>query len=288
MNKMYQATAVAVVALAFVSISRHHTQVDTHAATAGTHIIEAVSGGPSPQQKIAISEQGLAAVEHAQLARVAINDGDITNAKKLLTQTRTLLDKIKTEDRPVTLTTTVKEANKKSHREQERAVLDMIPIASELRVIEGFARPEGDAVATRDNSLTSDQSTAAADQTMPAEPAQTTAKTGSELTKARHAAIEDAKEHMRNGDQAAAAKALKLADLMLVARQIDMPLAETSQHVDAALKLINNGKLHAANLELKKLQDSLVATVTVVDEPVEDAKVAMPSNETPKVVDQAG
>ena len=67
-------------------------------------------------------------------------------------------------------------------------------------------------------------------------------------------------------------------DLGLVSQVVNMPLAETSAHVDKALALLEKDQFHQANLELKQATDGLVVRTQIVVEPVpaagaEDAKV---------------
>lgn len=79
---------------------------------------------------------------------------------------------------------------------------------------------------------------------------------------------------MQSGDQQAAIKTLRLVDLGLVSRVVSLPLSETSSHVDKALSLIDDGKLCAANLELKQAKDGLVMTTQVAIEPTTAAAPA--------------
>lgn len=268
MKRFHQITVVTIVALAFVGISRHAVQAGISASAPATNITQIVTGGPTPKQAAELSEQGLAAVNQVHLARLAINDGYVDSAKKLLADARKQLDQVRKEDRPVTVTTDVKVANQPVQHERTQEQLDLIPILSELEVVEGFVTPEANA-------------TPPADQTaaVKAQPTATTAKTGNADTatdqaKAKDTAIAQAKEHLRQGDRQAAAQALKLADLTLVSRVLSLPLAQTNAHVNTAIQLVEQGKLHEANLELKAIQDGLVITTAVVDEPITDAQPA--------------
>ncbi len=231
-----------------------------------TNISEIVTGGPTPTQAAKLSEQGLAAVNDAHLARLAINDGYLDSAKKLLAETRSLLDRVKKEDRPVTVTTDVKEGNKPIAHARERERLDLIPILSELQVVEDFAVPGKTPAADKAVPSSDTQKTPA--------PTQESTEANAARTKMRDTAITQAKERLTQGDRQAAAKALKLADLTLVTREISMPLAATMTHVAQATKLVDEGKPHEANLELKKLQDGLVIDTTIIGESAPDAGMA--------------
>jgi hypothetical protein len=106
-------------------------------------ISETVSGGPTAHQATEMSREGLEAVRDIHMARVAINDGYKDNAKKLLDEAHGLLEKVKSEDRPMTVTEQVKIGDKDTHSEKNTVVPDTIPILSELQVVEDFtASPE--------------------------------------------------------------------------------------------------------------------------------------------------
>jgi len=271
MTRTHQITALALVALAFVGIARHHGTADPHRHSTEIDITESVTGGPTEKQSVELSEHGLAAVNDAGLARVAINDGRVESAKKFLAQIRALLDRIRKDDPPITVTMDVKQGRTPIEHRRTHEVLDLIPIMSDLQVVEGFAAPQDSPASapTQDGKASGGPIPSVAPAT--AEQKTQGADTDAARVAARETAIMQAKEHLRQGDQQAAAKALQLADLMLITRQVNMPLAETTRHVDKASHLVDRGKLHDANLELKKVQDGLVITTTVVAVPVTDA-----------------
>ncbi len=198
-----------------------------------------------------------------------------TRRRTLLGSARELLSQVKAEDRPVTVTTDLKVGGKAVQHGRQRETLNLIPILSQLQVVEGFtvAPP-----ATADASAANAQDQAAAG-VQPATPDQQNGavQAQAERATAKDTAIVKAQEHLRQGDRKAAADDLKLADLMLISKVISMPLTETTAHVDQALQLLNQGRLHEANLELKTIQDGLVLRATVVNEPV----AAVPSPEAP-------
>ena len=77
--------------------------------------------------------------------------------------------------------------------------------------------------------------------------------------------ITKAHEHLKKGDTRSAMEELKLADTDIVFQRIDMPLTATTQHVDTAIGLLNDGKYHDANLALKAAEDGLqYNTVSIV------------------------
>jgi hypothetical protein len=64
---------------------------------------EQVSGGADVRKANQMSEQGLAAMNDIHLARIAVNDGYIDNAKRLLEEARSLLDQVAAVDPQVTV-----------------------------------------------------------------------------------------------------------------------------------------------------------------------------------------
>ena len=83
-----------------------------------------------------MSSAGLAAVRAAHLARVALNDGYTDQAKKLLADAHEQLEKVKADDKPVTLSAQVKVGDKPVQSEKDTVAPDLIPILSDLQVIE--------------------------------------------------------------------------------------------------------------------------------------------------------
>lgn len=277
MHRNYKIAAVAVLAVAVLAVARSHHQGPGHRpvptavqtgepvpagrSAAGTppavpvEVSETVSGLPTGKQAVELSEEALAAVNHAQLARLAINDGYLDSAKKLLRESRTLLHKVKQADRPVTVTAEVKSGGKTLAEEHGRKVLNLIPIAADVDVIEAFAAPNNGSPAA--NSAAAPAAANAPDTPAAAKPSDA----------ARASAIAQAGEQMRNGDARAASESLRLVDLRLIARQVSMPLTETLAEVDRAIALLDAGQLHEANLALKQVQEGLVVSIAEFGEP---------------------
>lgn len=278
MKRSYEIAAVSVIALTFLGVAHHRAQATERTAPTDAAVTEVVTGAPSPKQEIELSEHGLSAMNNIHLARMAVNDGYVDSAKKLLGEAQKLLTEVKKEDPPITVTTEIKVAGKDVEHERKKERLDLIPIMSELQVVEGFdaSAPKKDAEARQDadtSHAASPQTTAP--KTAAATPDQTPAApqaNAPDKAQAKATAIAKAREHLRNGDRKSAIEDLKLEDLTLISKLISMPLAETSAHVDKALALIDQGKLHDANLELKKVQDGLVLSATVVHEPTDETK----------------
>lgn len=77
-----------------------------------------------------------------------------------------------------------------------------------------------------------------------------------------------AQEHIKKGDTQSAMDELKLADVGLVFQRIDMPLAATRDHVDAAMSFLNDSKYHDANMALKAAEDGLQSNTVAILAPV--------------------
>ena len=84
---------------------------------------------------------------------------------------------------------------------------------------------------------------------------------------AKAKAVEEAQQHLSQGDRKKALEVLKLAEVELVTREVRMPIGATVAAVDQALAFIDQGKLHEANLELKKATDGFVEQSDVVVQP---------------------
>ncbi|QQO55409.1 MAG: YfdX family protein [Thiohalocapsa sp. PB-PSB1] len=262
---------VLTLALAAGSIGRLYAESSENDPAANQ---EQASNGPSAQQSMKMSEHGLAAMNDIQMARMAVNDGFVDNARKLLAEAKTLLGQVEQEDTPVTMTTEIKVGDKPVKQETVTEQPNLIPILTRMQMIEGYAA----AVAERDAANT-DQAKAAQSGQDPADGSAEAEATKTEPSSAaRTAAVEQAKAQIRSGDHAGAVETLRLVDLGLVSQVVNMPLAETSAHVDKALALLEKDQFHQANLELKQATDGLVVRTQIVVEPVpaagaEDAKV---------------
>lgn len=102
-------------------------------------VTETVIGGANEKQSQEMSENGLAAVRAVSIARDALNDGYTDQARKLLTEAHELLGKIKAVDQPVTVEKAVKIGDKAVKSEKNTLTPDLIPVMSNLKIIEEFA-----------------------------------------------------------------------------------------------------------------------------------------------------
>ncbi|WP_295383922.1 YfdX family protein [uncultured Thiodictyon sp.] len=240
MTKLNRTLAVAI-ALALSGSGIAYTMADTAApatkppAAAAkaqdqvpVEVTETVTGGPTAQQDRVMSSAGLAAVRAAHLARVALNDGYTEQAKKLLAEAHEQLEKVKADDKPVTVSAQVKVGTKAVESEKDTVAPDLIPILSDLQVIEDVAE-----------------------------------------SPAKLDALGKAKGHLGKGERQQALEVLKAAEVGVASLEVSMPLGDTTALVDQARKLIDAGKLHEANLELKKVEDGLVRENTLIWSPVQ-------------------
>lgn len=232
-----------------------------------TEISETLSGGPGLSQQVGLSEHGLAAINDVRLARVAINDGYIDNAKSLLKDAQDLLGQVKSEDKPMTVKTDVDVNGKQVQHDSKAVKADLIPIMSEMQVVESYTVKDQGGQAAQQSKAAQQDKTAQQGKADQNGSTKTASAKSPAPSKARTDAIAKANEHLSKGERGAAAEALRLVDLALVDQTVSMPLKETTQSVDQAMKLINQDKLHQANLELKKVRDNLVLTTHVVTAP---------------------
>ena len=272
MKRSYEIAAASAIALAFLGVAHHRAQATEQTAPTAA-VTELVTGAPSPQQEAELSEHGLSAMNDIHLARMAVNDGYVQSAKKLLGEAQKLLAEVKKEDHPVTVTTDIKVGGKDVEHDSKKERLDLIPIMSELQVVEGF--DEAARKTATETPKTADTAQSASPQTADTK---SEAQAEADKAKSKAGAIAKAREHLRNGDRKAAIEDLKLEDLTLISKLLSMPLTETSAHVDKAAALIDQGKLHEANLELKKVQDGLILSATVVHEPIDQAQQDQTTN----------
>ena len=87
-------------------------------------------------------------------------------------------------------------------------------------------------------------------------------------TPEKQARIAKANEHFKNGEQKEALEELRLGEVEVMYNRVWMPLAFASEHIEQAIKLMNDQKYYEANLALKAIDDRLtVDSVSVTDLP---------------------
>lgn len=72
--------------------------------------------------------------------------------------------------------------------------------------------------------------------------------------------IDKANQHLKNGETKQAIDELKLAGVDVNFTLVLMPIDSSKQELQQALSLANQGKYYEANLQLKKIEDSLIIT----------------------------
>ena len=88
------------------------------------------------------------------------------------------------------------------------------------------------------------------------------------LTPEKQAHIDKANEHLKKGETKQALAELRLADIDVNYSRVWMPIAGSQNHLDEAIKLVNDGKYYEANLALKAIEDSLTTdSVTLAEVP---------------------
>jgi hypothetical protein len=274
-------TAASLIALSVAGAGGLYAGTNADTQSSKT-VHEQFSGGPDVRQANQMSEHGLAAMNDIHLARIAVNDGYIDNATRLLKEARTLLDQVADVDPPVTVTTEIKVGDEPVKKETVTKKPDLIPILAEMQLVEGFTATDDAADAAKAEAAAQPGSTTtgsassgdtpSADQqpNSDAKPADQVATAKSQpTTEQRAAAVKQAQRQMQNGDRQAAVETLRLVDLGLISRVVSMPLQETSTHVNTAMALIEQGKLHEANLELKRVKDGLIVDTSVAVEPAD-------------------
>ena len=82
--------------------------------------------------------------------------------------------------------------------------------------------------------------------------------------KAEH--IAKANEHLRNGEKKEAMDVLKLGEVDVAVTASLVPVKLAKEHIDAAAKLIGEGKYYEANLALKAVDDAVVVETFAIDD----------------------
>ncbi|NEX19798.1 YfdX family protein [Thiorhodococcus mannitoliphagus] len=255
MKATKEIAAIAVLALGVAGVGQLYAETQKTEGTPQAQVSQEAVRGSEADRQVELSEHGLAAMNDIHLARVAINDGYVDNARDLLKEAKSLLDTVKSEDRPASA-----EKAQQVAQDTQGSRDDMIPILSDLQVVESYSLDAAKPKATQ-------SATASADKASSGDAAKAVDSKAAK-TQARSDAVAKASEHLSKGERGAAAEALQMVDLALVDQTLSMPLSQTVESVDQALKLIQKDELHQANLELKKARDALVLTTHVVNEPL--------------------
>ncbi len=93
--------------------------------------------------------------------------------------------------------------------------------------------------------------------------------------------IDKANQHLKNGETKQAMDELKLAGVDVNFTLVLMPIDSAKQELQQALSLANQGKYYEANLQLKKIEDSLIITQeSLINTPKDGSKNGSKSGST--------
>jgi hypothetical protein len=176
-----------------------------------------------------ISKEGRMAMQELRLARVAIFDGQLKQAKEMLNQSKKYLSTVEKQlpELVVTVKTEEKIGGKTVNNEKATMTKDLVPIDAGLVVAEDFvATPE------------------------------------------KNEKIKKANEHLKNHETSKAVEVLREADIGLSVSRVLMPVKDTMKHVDKAVELFGEHKYYEANLALKAAEDGLIVDSVLLYEPV--------------------
>lgn len=176
-----------------------------------------------------ISKEGRTAMQELRLARVAIFNGQLKQAKEMLDQSKKVLSTVEKQvpELVVTVKTEEKVEGKTVSNEKAAISSDLVPIDAGLVVAEDF-------VATPEKSEK----------------------------------IKKANEHLKNNETSKAIEVLREADIGLSISRVLMPVKETLKHVDKAIEQFSEHKYYEANLSLKAAEDGLIVDSVLLYEPV--------------------
>jgi hypothetical protein len=176
-----------------------------------------------------ISKEGRTAMQELRLARVAIFNGQLKQAKDMLDRSKKELSTVEKQapELVVTIKTEEKAEGKTVSNEKAAISSDLIPIDAGLVVAEDF-------VATPEKSEK----------------------------------IKKANEHLKNNETSKAIGVLREAGIGLSISRVLMPVKETLKHVDKAIEQFGEHKYYEANLALKAAEDGLIVDSVLLYEPV--------------------
>ncbi|EGV2902178.1 YfdX family protein [Salmonella enterica] len=162
-----------------------------------------------------IARIGNEAMQDVQLARVALFNGNTSNAKKLLVDADKKINDDKTD-----WSSFVKK-NKKTPIDGDQYVI----INASMSVSEDF-----------------------------------------QPTDKKTKAIKEANDKLKKGDKKGAMETLKLAGITVVENQVLMPLKQTRNDIQEAIKLFNDGKYYQTNLLLLSAEQGLIVDTELMSD----------------------
>lgn len=175
-----------------------------------------------------VSQDGYMAMQEAGFARVAIFDGQLKEAQKLMEKAQAHLQEAKKKAPEITVT--VKAVEKMGDKTIDSAQMtetnNLVPIDAGLTLAEDFVS-----------------------------------------TPEKAQKIKDANGQMKKGNHARAHEILKEAGIGVSVTRLLMPLDFVTSQVDKASALFKEHKYYEANLALKGAADSLIVDTVVLYEP---------------------
>lgn len=175
-----------------------------------------------------ISKDGREAARDMKWARVAMFDGNIDQASKLLTKAKESLAKVEKQEPQlvVTVNTEEKLGGKTVGQQKSTMTNDLIPIDAGLSLAEDYvATPE------------------------------------------KNEKIKQANEHLKKKETSKAVEVLREADIGVSVSRVLMPVKDTIKHVDKAIELVGEHKYYEANLALKAAEDGLIVDSVLLYQP---------------------
>jgi len=191
-----------------------------------------------------LSADGSKAFQDLTLARVAIFDGRIDEAKKYVKQAETAFDKAKTDEAVFT-----------------KAEADLKPLAGKNPPVNQTVGAAPPASKSADSKSAEQMKTPVA--WLPVDGAFTINEDYT-ANPAKKAAVAEANKSLKSGDRSGAMDKLKLADMNIDVTLAVVPLEQTIDNVHQAAGLIDDGKYYEASQLLRQVQDSERFDVTSI------------------------
>ncbi|MEN3794157.1 YfdX family protein [Fulvimarina sp. MAC3] len=196
-----------------------------------------------------LSQDGFQAFRNIQTARLAIFDGKTDQAKSLVDKAVSQLKTAQTDG------STFDKAASQLKMPMNQGSQSM----SNAKMDQSANGKSSDSTKTGSSNDTA-SNTNSSDQTKTWLPIDGQVMLGADyqVSDANAKALQDANKAMKNGDMKTANEQLKLAGVDVSFAVALVPLDQTMQDVQQAQSDLNAGKFYEANLDLKKVQDSIV------------------------------
>ncbi len=237
--KSLAAALAATTLLAGTAVAAEQAQSSRNAATTQM----------SPQMQKAdtdvdrLSMDGIAAYRDVHLARLAIFDAKPDQARMFVSHAQAALDKAKTDETAFT-----------------KAEADLKPPAG-MGTAATMAGNEGAKTGDAGKDMTKDTGKTAASgeavKWLPVDAQLVLADDFVVRNKDQQKSVDEANQHLKAGDRKGAMERLKLAGVDVDFTMAVVPLDKTTQEVNQAAQLIQDGKYYEANATLKSVEDGV-------------------------------